>query len=415
MLNNYICTVDIGSTKISGSVARVKKNRLSTLFFETIASKGVKRGAIVDSIELTGCLSQLLKSLKKKSGIRIKSVCVNISGEDITIKHSRAILPLTERGNKVITVSDIRKVNEQARILGSCLEEEIIHQMPFSYSIDSKNDIINPLGLYSHRLEVDLYLICAKMSSVQTLTRVVNQAGYEIKKMFFSGLATHRAVFGKELKEGLHVLCDIGSDVTEVLVFRDGLLKDVEILELGGNDLTFAISKELKIPFDLAEEVKKSHSSIGDCNGIQEDKEILIKMDSVYKPIKQKLVAEILTTKAKSMCQSIKETVEKSVAASQVDNFVTTGRVTMQDGFLEILENTLGIPVRLGRLLNPNLSALVTNADELLGQKYLTYITSLGMLGESLQAGDTAVVTQTSRNVFFKAADRIKEVYQEYF
>jgi len=176
MLSSYICAVDIGSSKIAAVVAETKGKHFSNIYFESIPSKGVKRGVIVDSIELMGCVGKALKNLKAKSGINIKYVYANISGQDITTKHSRAIIPLAERGNKVITLYDIRRVNEQARILGSSLEEEIIHQIPFGYSIDSAENVVNPLGLYSHRLESDLYLICAKLSSIQSLGRVINQA-----------------------------------------------------------------------------------------------------------------------------------------------------------------------------------------------------------------------------------------------
>jgi len=185
MLNSYICALDIGSSKIASAVAQIKRKRINNIFFDSVPSKGIKRGVIVDSVDLVSSVSKLLKDLKVKSGINIKFLYTNISGQDIVTKHSRAIVPLAERGNKVITISDIQRVNEEARILGSSLEEEIIHFIPSSYTIDSKSNIINPLGLYSHRLEVDLYLICGKLASIQSLGRVINQAGFEIKDLFF--------------------------------------------------------------------------------------------------------------------------------------------------------------------------------------------------------------------------------------
>ncbi len=206
MLTNYICALDISCGKISAAVAEIKKKHIANIFFETLSpNKGIKEGAIVDSMELTASIGHILKNLKAKSGINIKSICTDISGMDIAARHSRAIIPLAERGNKVITMSDIQQVNEQARILGSSLDEEIIHRIIHNYAIDSNNNILNPLGLYSHRLEVDLYLICAKLSFVQALNRAVNQAGYEIKDLFFSGLATSKAVFSQGVKEGLNL------------------------------------------------------------------------------------------------------------------------------------------------------------------------------------------------------------------
>lgn len=134
----------------------------------------------------------------------------------------------------MVTLSDVDRAIEQARVLGSSLENEIIHIIPASYSIDSSSNLINPLGLYSHKLEVDLYLICAKQACVQNLSRVIAQAGCDIKELYFSGLATSRAVFTNDALSGVNVLCDIGSDTTEILLFKNASLVDLEILSAGG-------------------------------------------------------------------------------------------------------------------------------------------------------------------------------------
>ncbi|MFA5724922.1 MAG: cell division protein FtsA [Candidatus Omnitrophota bacterium] len=417
MLNNYICTLDIGSSKISACLAYFKKKRLANIYFESLPVQGMREGSIVDSIGLIGSVTKALKNLKAKSGVNIKFISVNISGQDIVTKHSHAIIPLAERGNKVITVSDMQKVNEQARVLGSSLEEEIIHMIPFSYTIDSKNNIPNPLGLYSHRLEVELYLVCGKLSSVQSLARVINQSGYEIKDLFFSGLATSKAVFSPGAREGLNLFCDIGGDTTEILVFKDGLLKDIQVLPFGGDDLTRELSDNLKINFDLAEDIKRSYGIIAGFNEIGEDKEILVKKSEFYKPIKQKLVAEIITASAKSICAKIKEAVEKKAALYEINNFVVVGRTVLVEGFIETLENVLGVAVKLGRITNLEIVSIIKENSELSGQKYLTYLTCLGMLCEALETKPPGILPlhQPAKNLFLKTVNRVKEVYQEYF
>lgn len=416
-LNNYICALDIGSSKIAACVAEIRKKRINKVFFEMLPSKGVKKGQIVDSIDLVGSVTKLLKNLKAKSGINFKFVNTNISGKDIVTKYSRAVVALAERGNKVITASDMQRVNEQARILSSSLDEEIIHMVPCGYTIDSKSNIINPLGLYSHKLEVDLYLICAKSSSIQSLNRAINQSGYEIKELFFSGLVTSKAVFDRNLRGGLNLFCDIGADTTEISVFRNGILKEIDILPFGGDDLTAHLQDALKIPFDLAEDIKRSYGVIGDSGQIGEGKEILVKKSNLYKPISQRLVVEIITSKAKLICSQIKEAVEKKVSCYEVDNFITVGRTVLLEGFIEALESTLAIPVRLGRITNPDILSLIKEDNELTGQKYLTYLTCMGMLSESLQ--DKTIPISPSqkpvKNPITKAINRFKEAYQEYF
>lgn len=417
MLNNYICTLDIGSSKIAACVGQFKKKKLAGIYFETLPVKGMREGVVVDSIGLISSVTKVLKNLKHKSGINIKFVSVNISGEDIVTRHSRAIIPLAERGNKVITVSDMLRANEQARVLGSSLEEEIIHMIPVSYAIDSKSDIANPLGLYSHKLEVELYLVSGKLSSVQSLARVINQSGYEIKDLYFSGLATSRAVFSHAQKEGLNFFCDIGSDTTELLIFKDGLLKDIQVLGLGGDDLTRDLSDALKINFDLAEDLKRSYGIIGGLHDISEEKEILVKKSEFYKPIRQKLLVEIMTNSAKTICMKIKDAVVNKVQLYEVNNFTIAGRTVLIEGFIETLENTLGVPVKLGRVTNLEIISIIKENDELSGQKYLTYLTCLGMLSEALESKPLGILPlhQPAKNLILKTINRVKEVYQEYF
>jgi cell division protein FtsA len=418
MLNNsYICAIDIGSNKISVALALIKKNRISNIFFDYLPSRGVKEGVIVDATELVICLTKILKSLKIKSGIKIKFIHTNFSGKDISTKHSHAIIPLAERGNKVITSTDIAMANEQARILGSSLDDEIIHVIPSSYSIDSKSHVINPIGLYSHRLEVDLYLVCARLASLQSLSRVISQAGYEIRSLSFSALATSKAVFGIKEKRGLSVFCDVGSDVTELLIFKDGLLQNIQILPCGGNSMTRQLCDGLKINFELAEGIKRSYGIIGDVNNIQEDKEILVKKDEFYKPIKQRDVAAMVTNSSRLICTQIKEAIEPKVALHEINHFIMVGKTLLTDGFIEMMESVIGMPVEIGRINNPEIAALVKENSDLSGQKYLTYLTCLGMICEDMEnkvVGNSALV-KPAKNWLIKSINRFREVYQEYF
>jgi len=413
--NNYICAVDIGSTKVCAVVVEIKNKHISQMFCDSMPTKSLRKGVVVDSLELVGVVGRLLRNLREKSGIKIKFVYTNISGQDIITKHSRAIIPLAERGNKVINRYDVARANEQARILGSSLEEEVIHQIPFNYAIDSNQAIANPIGLYSHKLETDLYLICAKLASVQSVARVINQSGYEIRNLFFSGLATSSAVLDNDTKLGTDIFCDIGGDVTELLFFKNGTLANIEILDIGGDDLTAELSETLKIPPELAEDVKRSYAVASDSDG--ENKEILIKKDNAYKPIKQKIVADVITAKTQSMCRIIKDRMDKIVDYPEVDSFVASGRAILLEGFLEALEITLGVPVKLARITDQKIITAVSKDSMLSGQKYLNYLTALGIISYCLRREHPLAASgqQDSPNIWLKLANKVEEIYQEYF
>lgn len=52
----------------------------------------------------------------------------------------------------------------------------------------------------------------------------------------------------------------------------------------GGDDLTQRLREELKVPFELAEDIKRSSGVVGDPAQIPEDKEILVKRATCINP-----------------------------------------------------------------------------------------------------------------------------------
>ena len=417
MAKEYICSLDIGSSKVSACCALIKGNRVEDLFLESLPAKGVTNGSIVDSIEFLDVLCRLLTQLKESSGINIKELTAGFSGVDIMTRHSHAVIPLAERGNKVIGSLDIEKVNEQAFILGSSLDEEVLHRIPLRYSVDAKSGIVNPAGLYGHKLELDLYLVCARLSSVQTLVHCINQAGYEAEDVFFSGLASREVVFASGLRKGTDIICDIGKDFCELMFFEDGAVKNIRILALGGDQLTQVIADSLDVPQEFAEELKVSYGMIGDFTKVREDQEVLVRSDSGYKPIKQRLLCEILSSKAKAMCQSIRESVETMTDLAAVNNFILLGRTIQHEGFLELFEEVLGISVESGRIQDPRIPVPPGKSELLTGRKCLQFVTSLGLVCMKLDAmaGRSGPAARPLSNPFLKLVSRAKEFYQEYF
>lgn len=411
MFKNYVCVLDIGSTAISAGCAEIRRGSVQRLFLETAPSAGVHRGVIVDSVELLEKISVVLKKLKERSGIPIRTVCATFSGQDLVTRHSKAVIPLAERGNKVITLSDIEQVNEQARILGSTLEEEILHQLPYSYRVDSKTGLANPQGLYGHTLEVDLYLICAKLSSVQTLTHVIHQSGCDLKEVFFTGLAAAEAVLHDKARKNTALVCDIGGDVTELLLFSEGRLRDMRIVPAGGSDLTAALSSSLGLSLALAEEIKVSHGTVADPGLIDDTKEVLIKTDSGYSPLRQRQICEALVPPARKLCAAVKENIESMVRLADIDTCIVCGRCLLLDRYMEMLESSLGVPLEIGRLQDNDW--LKENGSSATAP--MTQAAVIGRILKEIRSPSSSGEKPRVRNPFVKVVRKAREVYQEYF
>ncbi len=407
MRERFIAGLDIGTAKIAASIAKVdKRGNIDLLAIEDSPSRGISRGLVTDLASLSQTIQETMAILRRKSSARPDDIYVGIKGIHLSAQHSRAVIPLLDRGNKVVTTLDIKKVNNQARILGLSLEEEAIHEFAQNYFIDGNNRVDNPLGLYGHKLEVDLFLITGKVSQIENLIKAINNAGYRVKNLIFSGLAASFVTLGEEEKQKGCCLINIGAGSTEILTFQAGILRNLEIIPLGGSNLTEAISAMLKLPIKLAEELKISYGSAA-LNDLDKDEDILVRKSSAYHSVSRRDICEAMEPEVNRLISSLKEKIDKSDYRGLLNSgIVITGGAALLCGFLERLESELGLPVRLAKIKQNAVPAT----------KAPIYATTIGLLRCGIQSFlDDGSLFNKGKKGMRGVSNQIKELYHEYF
>ncbi|MDP2939403.1 MAG: cell division protein FtsA [Candidatus Omnitrophota bacterium] len=408
MRERFICGLDIGTSKIAASIASVdKKGKISLIAIEESMSRGISRGLVTDLALLSNTIQETMRNLGKKSSIKPDDIYAGIKGIHLSCRHSQAIIPLIERDNKIITSLDIKRVNHQARLLGLDLEEEVIHEFPQNYSIDGDgNKVENPLGLYAHKLGVDLFLIIGKVNQIENLIKAINNAGCSIRKLIFSGLAASFVTLEEEEKKSGSCLINIGAGSTEILTFQGGVLRDLEILPIGGINLTERIASNLKIPFELAEELKISYAA-ATTKDIEGDEDILVKKSSFYNPIRRRDICLAVEPQVNSLIDSIKERIDNSAFRKFFNSgVVITGGTSLLYGFLEQLESRLFLPVRLAKIKQSSLPST----------KGPIYATTIGLLYFGIHSFlSNGSLFNKGKAGAGRFVNRIAELYHEYF
>lgn len=397
--------LDISTSKIA-AVASVlnRKGEIVDTCCESLKSKGIKNGVIQELGLVSECISKVLDSLKASTGKKIKSLYVAMQGENIKCVHSSGIIPISERANKIITSADIAKANHQAYSLGLSLEEAVLHQIPQGYVIDNQNRVLDPSGLYGHKLEADLLLVSALCRDAQNLVSAVDRAGYRVKAIILSGLATALAALSKEERIRGCCLLDIGFDSIQLLFFKNGVLRAFELFKYGANRITEALAEQLNLPYELAEEIKISYGNTSMCP-ISPEAEVLIKRDTTYRPIKRMLICSIIEKQLQEMFLPIKERLlahNKNLDCQE--GIIVSGRAALMEGFLEWLENNFGMPVHLAKIKNAPVSDL-------------SYATAIGLIKYAISQRPQIHPLKLSSygNAFQKVVSKSKEIYQEYF
>jgi len=252
---NNILAIDIGSSKIAAIIAGKTQDGITINGVGISASKGIKKGAIVnidnaaysikkavgDAVRIAG-IENLNKAIVSISSCYTKSITsdgvINVPSNEITIKEiNRAIQ--TALYNAVIP-SDY----------------QVLQAIPFNFKVDNLSEIDDPAGMSGSRLEVALHIIVAQKSGIENLKKTLKQAGLEIENIVHSGYASGLSTLNPDEKElGVSVI-DIGATTSDIAIFINSHLRYTDYLGVGSHHITNDLSSALQTPLREAELIK---------------------------------------------------------------------------------------------------------------------------------------------------------------
>ncbi len=403
----YYCGFDLGSLSVKAALIKDLDNQPAELLgVYEMKTAGFKNGALTDLSELAECVHLTIGGLLGKTGIKLKEIYLGVGGEMLQKHYSSALIPLLERGSKVISTNDLRKVKEQAKILGAGIEEDVLHNIAQYYKVDDVKTALNPIGLYGRKIEINTLLLLVKHIQMQNLVKAVNQAGFDVANIFYTSYTSSQACLSEYHRRQGCVLVDVGAIMTDILIFHDGFLKYVVNIPLGGEHLTQSIANRLDIPFELAEDIKKSYAFALSSQG-HSDEEILIKNSDGYTPIKKEIIAQALEPAVARFVDLVLQAIKNSNLENEIKaGMVMIGGGSLLPGLEERIEQAAKMPVKVGKIN-------ITTKRLPYAAKYCAAV-GLALSGLSYARGRLAA-EEGNLSLKQKISNKVVELYQEYF
>lgn len=404
--DNIFCGLDVGAEKIKVGILRAHDvNRMELLGVYEQKTVGFDQCSVTDLGQFSECIYEVVDELVKKTGVKVKDIQLGLGGELVDFRTTNTVIPLSETGTRIIRQQDIDQVNDHARLLGVKVEEEILHHLPQFYKIDDANIVVNPSRLYARKLALHSLMVVMQSNGLKNIVQAVVNSGYEVSNVFFTSYVSSEVVLTPDEKQQGCTLIDFGSRVTTIMFFKDGFLKFVGKVEIGGEHITQHLSEALNIPFSTAEEIKKSYAVV-QADEEELDREILIKVESQHRPIKRREIADALEPVVKDLVDQIKTTLVESKAQSHSKSMRVVGGGALLNGLLDRLKETLGMPVQIGNIQGAQKSLQnVALFSSVIG------LAKSGTVDFYVKGGSDA----DGENVFEKTLNRVRRLYEEYF
>lgn len=402
--SQVLAGIDIGTSKTATVITTVDENdTLSIIGVAQSASRGVRKGQIVDIEEATSTVVKSLEAAERMAGYQVQSAFISVGGTHISSQNSHGVVAVAEP-NKEISEHDVSRVIEAAKAISLASARQIIHVLPRFYTVDSQEGIKDPVGMSGIRLEVDTHLVTGAMISLKNIEKCVNNVGIDSEGFVYNGLASAESVLTETEKELGVVLLDVGAGTTDIAVYVEGALSYSSVLPIGARNVTNDLAIGLRISLESAEKLKlflskqkkiitrpiappdktdRKHRQAQDMEEI--DVSSLNLPEGIRTVSKKTIVDGIIRPRLNELFSLISAEIKKSGFAGVVPSgIVLTGGGAQTAGIQEAARRTIALPFRIG---TPHDVRGVT--DEIVAPSYATAIglVKYGMLMEPKEKG----------------------------
>lgn len=357
MPKEIIVAVDVGTTKICTIVGSVTYDNLGNLAVKILgsgvtASRGLRRGIVMDVPEVTVAIGEALEMAEKESGLQITSTYVGIAGSHIATSNSTGISPID--GRHGVTGMDMQQALAGAQAIRLPENREVIHVIPRSWKVDEQENLQQPLGILGSRLEVNAHIVTGTVNAINNLAQCVFAHGIEIDAIVLEPLASGEAVLTVDERQMGVVMADVGGGTTDLALFRDNGLWHTEVLDVGGSHMTNDVAIGLHAPFEVAEELKLRYGHLQP-ERIAEDEQVWATVfgDKPERTFSRRFISQILQARAEEVAEIIQERVRASSYGHMVPaGLVLTGGASQLPSAAELFRKILQMPVRIGSPAN---------------------------------------------------------------
>ena len=356
MEERYITTVDLGSSKIALTVAKVSGEQVEVVYYRETPSEGIRKSFVLNPMKAAASLKKAVATAESELGIKILQVVVGLPGHGVQQVSASGTISRTNP-DSCIEQSEIDLLKSNA-LAGSPKtddpDEEVYGAVAQSFNADDmvgipEEDVI---GMTGEKLEGNFKLfIGSKKRSLTNIDKMLALAEIAPARKCFLPATTGNAVLTSSEKENGVALIEIGGDLTTLTIFHGGLLRHYSSIPFGGRSVTFDIKYQYGLRESLAENIK---FAFGGClpGKLQSLGEKIIQINDEDGSCLQIPVAdlsEVIDARMREIFEAVLYNIEESGYADRLRNgLVLTGGGANLTNCALLLKEMSGYNVRTG-------------------------------------------------------------------
>jgi type IV pilus assembly protein PilM len=302
--------LDIGSSAVKAVELKAagRAFKVATYGSEPLPPDSIVDGAIIDGAAVADAIKRLFDS----RSIRTRDVAASLSGNAVIVK--KITLP-------VMTETE----------LAESIYWEAEQYIPFDIQDVNLDYQVLDGGDPAGKGTMDVLLVAAKKEKIADYTGVIAQAGRSAVVVDVDAFAlqnAYEANYGIE-PGAVVVLLNAGASATNINILSGDQSVFTRDISIGGNAYTEALQRELSLPFESADQVKR---------GVPVDGVTFDDARPVLRAVTENVMLEI---------QKTFDFFKATASSDRIDRIVVSGGASRAEGFTEMLTERFEAPVEL--------------------------------------------------------------------
>jgi type IV pilus assembly protein PilM len=302
--------LDIGSSAVKAVELKTagRAFKVASYGSEPLPPDSIVDGAIIDGAAVADAIRRLFDA----RNIRTKEVAASLSGNAVIVK--KITLP-------VMTETE----------LAESIYWEAEQYIPFDIQDVNLDYQVLDGGDPASKGTMDVLLVAAKKEKIADYTGVIAQAGRAAVVVDVDAFALQNAYetnYGIE-PAAVVVLLNAGASATNINILSGDQSVFTRDVSIGGNAYTEALQRELSLPLESADQLKR---------GIPVDGMTFEEARPVLRAVSENVMLEI---------QKTFDFFKATASSDRIDRIVVSGGASRAEGFTEMLTERFEAPVEL--------------------------------------------------------------------
>ncbi|MFT5447672.1 MAG: cell division protein FtsA [Gammaproteobacteria bacterium] len=404
---NLVVGLDIGTSKVCAIVAEIGVDgSVEIIGIGSHPSRGLKKGVVVNIESTVQSIQRAVEEAELMAGCQIHSVFAGIAGSHIRSLNSHGIVAIRD---KEVSGSDVDRVIDAAGAVAIPADQKVLHILPQEFIIDNQEGIREPIGMSGVRLEARVHMVTGAVSAAQNIIKCVRRCGLDVDDVILEQLGSSESVLLDDEKDLGVCLVDIGGGTTDIAVFLDGAIRHTAVIPIAGDQVTNDIAVALRTPTQNAEEIKIKYAcALAQLATPDESIEVPSVGDRPPRRLARQTLAEVVEPRYDELMTLVQAELRRSGFEDLcAAGMVLTGGSSKMEGLVELAEEILHMPVRLGSPQSvTGLSEVVRNP---------IYSTGVGLLLFGHRNASARSVDSVSDGGVKAVWDRMKSWFQGNF